>query len=465
MKKPKISIKIYKAFLYILPAILFFSYYPIIKFGSNESMNFELSLPLIWLVLFDIYSIVLFLKNFKFKKIYEGITDRKFFLLSLFPLYSTISIFWSENPIRGILTSGILWATFLAAFFIIYMTKNLKDLKINIEKFIIVPTIVISAWCILQCILDIAGVSREVTLLCSGCTYKMFGFPHPNGFAIEPQFMGNLLIAPTLYVVYKWLQNGSKKYLALLMFFSVTLFLTFSRGAIYSFGIATIFMIIAKIIKDHNSKSLLLVPVLLFSFLITICAQGLMAELSSTNDTFFSGFSKSLNQLSLGIIDIKEKENVENYEINIEIKKQENIEKKKEESTFDGYVKQSTNVRLDLTKSAITVWKDDPKNILLGVGLGGAGESLYKENLVGSPKEIVQNEFFSILLETGITGIILIIVALLIIIKELAKTNSPILYYSILIAFGISLMFFAGLPNALHIYLMPALLTTQRGKN
>ena len=36
----------YFALLYALPAVLFFSYYPVIRLGSSASMNFELSLPL-----------------------------------------------------------------------------------------------------------------------------------------------------------------------------------------------------------------------------------------------------------------------------------------------------------------------------------------------------------------------------------------------------------------------------------
>ena len=42
--------------VYLLPAALYCSYYPIIKLGETNSMNFELSLPLIWLVLFDAIS-------------------------------------------------------------------------------------------------------------------------------------------------------------------------------------------------------------------------------------------------------------------------------------------------------------------------------------------------------------------------------------------------------------------------
>ena len=45
---------LFRLFVYILPGVLFFSYYPLMHFGANESMNFELSLPIIWLILFDL---------------------------------------------------------------------------------------------------------------------------------------------------------------------------------------------------------------------------------------------------------------------------------------------------------------------------------------------------------------------------------------------------------------------------
>ena len=51
---------VYFALLVALPAVLFFSYHPIISLGANSSMNFELSLPLIWLILFDFISLTNF---------------------------------------------------------------------------------------------------------------------------------------------------------------------------------------------------------------------------------------------------------------------------------------------------------------------------------------------------------------------------------------------------------------------
>lgn len=43
----KLLSKILWLFIYALPAVLFFSYHPVISLGADVSMNFELSLPLI----------------------------------------------------------------------------------------------------------------------------------------------------------------------------------------------------------------------------------------------------------------------------------------------------------------------------------------------------------------------------------------------------------------------------------
>ena len=51
--------KLFKYFIYVMPAMLFFSYEPVMTFGSSQAMNFELSIPLIWLVLFDFLVVVM----------------------------------------------------------------------------------------------------------------------------------------------------------------------------------------------------------------------------------------------------------------------------------------------------------------------------------------------------------------------------------------------------------------------
>lgn len=527
--------KIYRFLIYILPAVLYFSYYPIINLGSNSTMNFEFSLPLIWLVIFDGVAFFIMLQ----KKILFRKFGRKWVWL-LFPVFVTLSALWSMNFLRGILTAGILWLIYFAG----YAFWNLRSLFNEFgfkEKFWSVffcSALFVCGCCFLQCILDLVGVSREVSLMCVGCTYKMFGFPHPNGFAIEPQFMGNLLLAQTL--VSAWLlmekhnskilerkssrgvvlttgQADSARYFStgsssvpvvktttgsdflcskilLLCFFvtSVMLFLTFSRGAIYAFIVAMIFMSVLVVVREKLKRKMIVKRVgmvwglMILSFLFVLNLQGLMAQMSPTSDTYVTGVAKVVNHLSLGMIDVRgnssgdgvlseEKEvsgseKTEALELEKTEGKSKDVENKGEkieleEAVFDGYVAESTDTRVRLTGAAVEVWKKDFTTVMFGVGLGGAGQALYINNLSPAPKEIVQNEYASLLLETGIIGIILLILTIILIIRVVARSQLMPMILTLMVAYAITLMFFSGLPNALQIYLLPALFICLYGRN
>lgn len=576
--------------LYLLPAVLFFSYHPVIGLGANASMNFELSLPLIWLILFDFGSFILMIALFYHKKHdksqphrnsqshsesqstaanpwgpeFPGLTDRRFFLLALFPLYLTISIFWSANPLRGLLTAGVMWAVFFAVFSILYIlpqTPRPRRLRLHVLAVMFVASVLVCKYCYAQSIMDVAGLSRDVTLLCPGCTYHSFGFPHPSGFAIEPQFMGNLLLAPALTALYlvvfrsrrsaaklvdeaTYLENTAQHkilhdkvrlpdfhwkrwqrigMIILTLFLTTTLFFTFSRGAIYAYIVA-VFVMLIFLLKRHTFRwSIITIP--LASLLIALGLQGTFAAVGPTAETFVSGVTKSIHQLSLGIIDLRPKDvsqPVENSDLNCgnlvennptsvdktdnsvdnsnktvenndnsvdknqqpvqnppeivdnssencvkpvdktdqtveniatvvdkelekhEEKSQAKADQQQEDTIFEGYVPESTNIRLSLNQTALWTWlsapfrtgtftigldcihadraecnistKLTPSSVLFGVGLGGAGTAMnakYPEK-VTSPKEIVQHQGFSLLLETGLVGIALAIFGLLV---------------------------------------------------
>ena len=466
-KKPNnLLSKTFKFLVYIAPTILFFSYWPNFHLGANNSMNFEFSLPIVWLVLFDIIGLILIIKNHKVKNVF------KYWLWLLFPIFLTLSIIWSPNTVRGILTIGILWLVYFAGFSLFELKNYLESdsYKTTFYKIFLYSTLAICAWCWLQSILDLIGINYENTLMCQGCVTAMFGFPHPNGFAIEPQFMGNLLLAPTLLTAWMMIKKNGHFSIAFLFFlFSATLFLTFSRGAIYAFIVAMSCMTIYYIVHSKSARPLLLWPLVFVAFLVTLNFQGLFAELGPTSDTYFSGISKSLNQLSLGIIDIRApKDDGEPVENNNPMETTESIEDteptENTESAFDGYVAESTDFRVKLNDGAIDVWKKSPTNLLFGVGLGGAGEALYQNGKTTHPKEIVQNQYFSLLLESGLVGITLLIFTIALIIKATIKTKISGLIFPMIIAYAISLCFFAGLPNALHTYLLPTILLVV-GKN
>ncbi len=607
--------------VYALPVVLFFSYHPVISLGGNSSMNFELSLPLIWLVIFDLLAFIYILVLHGRR--WWGISDRRFFLFALFPLYATLSIFWSANPLRGILTAGVMWLVFFAVFallFVLPQTGTPRRLRTHVLIAMFVAAVLVCKFCYAQSIMDVLGVSRDYTLLCRGCTYRSFGFPHPSGFAIEPQFMGNLLLAPALTALYmvvfrprKFAKNmvGEAEYLEhqveqkvlhdriklpepdwkrwqyigmiiLAGFLATTLFFTFSRGAIYAYGVAIIILLIYALKRKRFQWKLIGIPAV--GLVLALSLQGIFAEVGPTAETFTSAVTKSIHQLSLGIIDLRQlaattetdlkavenseqtvdnsaenvdktqdsvdktSENVEKLEDNCgkpvdnttekmenftlncakpvqnhekvveniaetvdksvenhEEKSKQSSEKALEDAIFEGYVPESTNIRLALNQAALQTWfkapghwavqlgatcvpeQDQscfsftPSSILWGVGLGGAGVAMHAAvpETVTSPKEIVQHEGFSLLLETGLTGAILVVLALLIAFwpqlfsekfldgkmagrEPLERTvwqhpARPLLV-ALVVAYLITLNFFSGLPNALQIYLMPPLI-------
>ena len=493
------------ALIYLLPAVLFCSYYPLISLGSDRSMNFELSLPLIWLVLFDATLLLAFIlldherrrsrprsraaarKQSFWGFNFPGLTDRQFFLFSLFPFFATASILWSANPLRALLTAGLIWLVFFAIFALLHLLPALGLPFRFRTKFLtafFISTTVICALCWFQSFLDLAGLSRDQTLLCLGCTYHSFGFPHPSGLAIEPQFMGNLLLAPTLTALYLLVFHHPRRssstrtqktpsftlsrrqfhlVLAAACFFSATLFLTFSRGAIYAYAVALVALAIFALIRHTFRPSLLLIPII--TFLAILGVQGTFAALSPTSETFLTGVTKSIHHLSLGLIDLRPTTSgpAETPEAS---EAPATTPDPSTDAIFDGYVPESTNVRLGLSSTALRTWAHSPWTILFGVGLGGAGTAMHSlyPDLVTSPKEIVQNQFISLLLELGLIGVLLLVFSLYLALfsryghPRLRSHPALPLLVALLLAYLVTLNFFAGLPNALHIYLLPPLL-------
>ncbi len=471
--------KTYKFLLLLFPAVLYFSYFPVITLGHDETMNFELSMPLIWLVLFDIVALVLMGLQ---KKLVLFVQK---WIYLLFPVFAGLSIIWSDNILRGVLTAGIMWALYVAVF----ATLALKDEILNSNfqqkmlKAFLGASLIVCAWCFVQCILDIVGVGRECSLLCRGCVSAMFGFPHPNGFAIEPQFMGNLLLAPVIVTGWMVLKHHtsnlkferSKTLILYFVIFTVTLFLTFSRGAIYAFGVGLVFLTVFVLVKNGWGKMwkrvVMVWALMILSFALTLNVQGILAELGPTNDTYVTAVTKVLNHLSLGIIDLREKkgEVPVDMDVPVVIASFETVSSEtvvtseeevfiKEDAIFDGYVEESTEKRKMMTDNALSVWSSSFKNVMFGVGLGGAGRAMQEAGLIDNANEIVQNQYASILLEMGLTGIILLVVLLVLIVKLVIKTPINSLLLTLFVVYGVSLFFFAGLPNALHIYLMPAII-------
>ena len=472
--------KIVSRYLLILfPPVFFFSYYPIISLAESESMNYELSLPEIWLVLFFLLSLP------QLKNIYHFYGVKKLGIAVAIPIYLSLAVIWSENRSRTILTAGLFWLLVFAGLNLIYYLKTDKTNKLrnSLIKSLLISAVAISIFCWIQCILDVIGVPRDATLLCRGCISTTFGFPHPSGFAIEPQFMGNLLLAPVLLCFYLLSKNFKTRkrsicLILLTLFLTATLFLTLSRGAIYAFLLALTLMLVLIRKKPAVIKSLTCAS---FSLILALVSFGVFSAVGPTNDTFLSGTTKAIHQLTLGKIDLRpdeaktdaktapsssetepQSQSIAGAEQSVStVPSQASSALDDTASHFSGYVAESTDTRLGLNSLAIKTWTTSAQYIIVGAGLGSAGSAMHKAFPAEiGPKEIVQNEYVSLLLETGIFGIVVIALVVIFTTVHLAKRkllrhNS--LFVSVVFGFALTLLFFSGLPNALHLYLFPLL--------
>lgn len=425
--------------LWALPVVVFFSYLPVFYLGMNETMYFELSIPLIWLLIFGLLSLR------KIPAVWRSFTPVKRLIWLALPVYATISIIWSSNKIRGILTAGVLWL-------IMFSILNILSLKLRrdkIEKLLelhMYAGVGAGLVCLLQCFMDVIGVDRAATGLCAGCTYQTIGFPHPNGFAIEPQFMGNLLILPcviSLLFLYKDTKYHESKSrisldLVLTIFLMMSLFITFSRGAIYAFMLAVICFLVYACVKLHRFSTLWVLPLIALSFGGGLLLQGWWAALSPTNEGFTQGITRSIEQMTLGKVDFNE-----------------DIEA---ETSFDGYIEESTDIRLNMNEIAIKTWWNN--NQTIGVGLGGAGVAMHKTEPNLLSREIVQNEYLQVLLELGMVGVAILLIDVILVLIGLFKRHLEgfAFFGVLLIAYLATMGFFSGFPNVLHIYLMTPVL-------
>lgn len=458
--------KISHGLVLCLPAILFLSNFPLLQFGENSSMHFKLNLPLLWLGLFSLLSIKTAVSYFK--------AHLKTPLLG-FPIVLMISCLTSINPIRALFTflvvSCLIISIIALSEFFHQMPAPKKPQFLNqLKRIFLTSSAIISLFCVLQLLTDALGLSNTITRICSNCTTQIFGFPHANGLAIEPQFMGSLLIAPLFFALNSLLENKNKKSqikltLVVILIF-MALLLTLSRGAIFSVVIALFFLLV--FLKSFK-KTLKIAGLTTISVILALVFQGSLATVGPTNTSFEQAVSTAVNQLTLGKIALVDNQAQSKPENNSEsIKSPTELTKNPieipAESTkgptprFTGYVAESTDRRLELATFALKITAAHPTNTLFGTGLGSAGTEMYVHfpKQQGHEKELVQNQYLETILEIGIIGLILLILSLVTFIK-LSSFNFEPYTVATLLAFAISLCFFSGYPNALHIYLLPVI--------
>lgn len=448
---------LYEYILLLSPIAIWFSFWPQISLGSNSTTNFKLTITMVYLLILAIVSLPRI-----FAKWREIITAKNLAigLIFLFVFYNFLTIIWSENRERTMLTSGILVLLFIV-FLGIFVTKNFaKKLLKPLVKIYILTAIVMGIFAICQFIYGTFFLTGFG--LCDGCISAQFGFVRPNVFAIEPQFFGSLLL-PALLIVFREILINKNSFSRNLLFgfLALILFLTLSRGAIFAFIFGALFVaIFSRELSPNFWKNFLKsVAIGVLSLAVCVFMQAGTAAINPNVETKFSvAANSSLNQLSMGLIKIRETPKTN------PVKASDNSEsgapaKNEINPAFDGYVAESTNVRTSLAKTAFEAWEaGNLPHKIFGFGLGSSGIAMENFAKNGDPKEIVQNEFVEILLETGIVGALIFIAILIGFIRTIFAKKDLRWLLGIVAAFGLQWLFFSGYPSALHIYLIFAVM-------
>lgn len=442
------------------PIMIWFSYLPRISLAEDGTMNYELSLTLIYVVILAIVGLPRVWHHRS-----ELRQSRLVWPASAFVGWSGLCVIWSDNRTRGLLTFAVYATLYLVFLALVAERRLLCRLLPKLVRVAIWATASACLLAIIQIILGTFVVTNRHTFgLCAGCVAGQFGFIRPNLLAIEPQFLGSLLLTPLLYITYLTLRgkHDYAKQPLLLVLMLTTLWLTLSRGAIYAYLAGLIVMIL--LVRKWR-RQLVIVGSVALSLVICLICQGALASANPRIDSSFTqAVSTSLNHLSMGIIRLpyQRKSPTSLPSISREYDKQ---------PAYRGYVAESTNVRLSLTKTALAAWRSNRLGQqLFGTGLGSAGIVLARQTGSQYQKEIVQNEFVEVLLERGLVGLALL-GGLVVLYGRLCFQRQDHLALAILVAYLTQWCFFSGLPNALHIYLVLALLSaklldgTSAGKN
>lgn len=415
------------------PVAFWFGYQPLIRLSQDSTSYYELSLALLYVVLLALVG----LPNIRRAR-RSLVQDRAVQLVGALVGLSVVSLLWTPNSTRGVLTVGVIGVLYLVLLACLAEYKRLQKLLPVLAKLLVLTAVAMSVLALVQVLAGI-WLTGAGTLLCAGCVADQFGFARPNGFAIEPQFLGSLFLAPLYILVHVFLKGiNDWKTVTALVLVATALFLTLSRGAIFAFafGVFVLFVLNRRNMRPIVGVSYLLLGALLSALLI----QGISAALNPrVNITFYGAVSASISQLSLNVITLPAEPPAA-------------VESEETEPAYAGYVEESTNTRTSLTQLALSTWEDSPARMLFGVGVGGSGVAIHDKypDKIGA-REIVQNEYVELLLEYGLLGLALFVA---IIAGFMRSTRHEKWLWAFACAYGVQWLFFSGYPNALHVYLV-----------
>lgn len=448
----------------LLLGSLVFSYQPLVSFGTFSGTNLKFSLVHIATILFIFVSIR---RIYQHK--YELLNQTGVKLFLLLCTLSTLGTLWSGNAPRGLLMSGFLWVLF---FLFVAVQVNIKALAKKKKELVWSLMASMSLACVFawwQVLADSLAVSSVFTLLPLAYQASVFGFARPTAFALEPQFLGSLLLIP-IFIATSWhyYNKGNLATNIMLIVATSTLLLTISRGALIGLGLGL--LIITILAKPSLKKILQLATLLILSTGVAVLLSGAAAQLDSRDSVDGkAAVSRSINHISLGLINLPQPTTSQAHPKDTQPNPEPTSSQKEPSSTLieapvlpstqtnssSGYIEDSTNSRLLMTREALAIWSANIPTVLFGVGTGGFGTALHDKSPTYASQSIVNNQYIEVLTELGIIGLLVFTSLLLFPIYKLFKLRQWAIL-AILGALYSQWLFFSGNINVPHLWIVLA---------
>jgi len=411
-----------------------FSYYPLLHAGSISGINIDISLLYVLLLAMIVCSLSYGVAN-------RALLTRNtpWILLLGLTVYTSLSVLWSANNTRGIITAGFMWALLLLVGSIIIHYPTLVRQKKMIITLLTGSILVSLAWALWQLLGDALGASSAYTLLPSTYDGGVFGIARPTGFALEPQFFANILLAPFGWLIWRYLRRDTTIQTALaIIVVSTFIILSLSRGALVASIITAGILLVAT--RGAVAIRAKLVSILFLSAVTAAVATFGIATLRQADTiTGYEALSGVVEHLSLGTVSLPQREAT--------------IPPAAPPSPAaqpaPTYVRSSTTSRLSMSSEALRIWQRNPATILFGVGTGGFGASLSKP----ANGAVVNNYYLETLVELGVVGIVLFVGLLGTLGAYLYRTRSWLLL-SLLTGYAVQLSFFSGNANIVHVWVL-----------
>ena len=432
---------------------LFFSYQPSLMFGMTSGINLKLGLPILFGTLFVATSYKRILE--KRIVVFKNIGLRVFLIFSAI---NSVSILWSVNKPRALFETGLLWLLFLISVAVIAQFDVLNKNRARLIAILLVSALIVCLFAFWQVIADALGIDPLFTLLSAPYRATLFGFARPTGFALEPQFLANVLIVPIVVAMNKMLspKSGILPPIVLALSFA-TIILTISRGGLLA--VAMSFILIIIFTHAPLRKYLALAGTMLLGAIIGLVMISTAATLD-TRDTITaeSAITGIVRHVSLGKIDLEKllvQQPVHPTVVPVSPATPTPAPAPQPVS-IPVYVSESTTSRLQMSEEASKLWLSTPKHFFFGIGVGAFGSTVHTLNPNFAINSIVNNEYLQVASELGLIGLVVFLSLLLLPIAWGIYRRQWIVVV-VLIALYSQWFFFSGNINVFHVWVCLAL--------